>query len=350
MVIKIDYFEERDCINAKKIEEILLNLPSFCVDYNISLVSRGLSSLTRLNYINDLSIFLNWIEPNNTKVTSITTTVLESLKPIDFQRFLLKQANGRVQLKNGSTVLKKSGLKAQARKLSSIRSFYRYLFNNDMIKSNITTKVENIKESDDNHKIKRLFEDEIGLMLTAIEKNNFGDRQKSYTKNTSERDSAIISMFLGTGIRVSELVGLNISDFDFRHNCFDITRKGGKKEKLYFAEDLKSILYKWLEVRANIRLEVNENAFFISLQKRRMTVSTVEKMIKKYSKATINKSYSPHKLRATYGTELYKKTGDIYDVAIALGHKDINTTKKHSADYDDSKRRAIAGKVEVKHD
>lgn len=346
---QLTYFEERDLKNRNKIEEILSFLPDYFYGYAISLESRGLSSLSRLNYLVDLKVFIEWLsDSSGILVKDIDIRLLEGLKPIDFQSFISEQASGRIALIDGKEKLLKSGLKAQARKLSAIKSFYKYLFNNDLINSNVTTKVEAPRIIEDNHKIKRLYADEIDPMLSAVDFNNLDSHQKAYLKNTAERDNAIISLLLGTGIRVSELVGLDINDFDFKHKNFKVTRKGGKVELLYFADDLQDILEIWLNKRATLQIDKNENAMFISLQNRRMSVSSIEKMIKKYS-ASVGKEISPHKLRATYGTELYKATGDIYDVATALGHRDINTTKKHYADYDEDKKQKIAGKVRVEH-
>lgn len=88
----------------------------------------------------------------------------------------------------------------------------------------------------------------------------------------------------------------------------------------------------------------HENALFLSLKNSRLTTRSVEKLVKKYTgAANINKKITPHKLRSTYGTNLYKETGDIYLVADALGHKSVETTRQHYAAIDDD-RRKLAGK------
>ena len=87
-------------------------------------------------------------------------------------------------------------------------------------------------------------------------------------------------------------------------------------------------------------VEGSTNALFLSLQKKRIGVRAVENLVKKYSKLiTTMKNITPHKLRSTYGTSLYRETGDIYLVADVLGHKDVNTTKKHYAALEDERRR-----------
>ena len=153
---------------------------------------------------------------------------------------------------------------------------------------------------------------------------------------------AIVALFLGTGIRVSELVGLNVEDVDFKNNSFVVTRKGGNRVILYLNEEIKEYLTVYIKYRETLLLPKDEKALFISIQKTRLTTRAVENIIKKYSKIAVPlKKITPHKLRSTFGTELYRTTGDIYVVADVLGHKDVNTTKKHYAALtEDVRKRA----------
>ena len=90
---------------------------------------------------------------------------------------------------------------------------------------------------------------------------------------------------------------------------------------------------------------------FYSTQRKRIGVQAVENLVKKYARqVTTTKKITPHKLRSTYGTALYQETGDIYLVADVLGHKDVNTTKKHYAALDDSRRRQAATAVKLRED
>ena len=142
-----------------------------------------------------------------------------------------------------------------------------------------------------------------------------------------------MTLLLGTGIRVSECVGLDITDVDFRNNGIKVHRKGGAEVVVYFGDEVRTALLNYLEERNTIEaVEGSTNALFLSLQKKRIGVRAVENLVKKYSKLiTTMKNITPHKLRSTYGTSLYRETGDIYLVADVLGHKDVNTTKKHYA-------------------
>ena len=192
--------------------------------------------------------------------------------------------------------------------------------------------------------------DEVAELLELVE--NAGEhltgKKKVYYEKNKLRNIAIFTLFLGTGIRVSECVGLNIEDVDFKENRIKIIRKGGKEEYVYFGEDVAEALGNYIELsRCEIEpKEGHEHALFYSIQRRRITVRAVEELVKDYAaQVTSFKHITPHKLRSTYGTALYRQTGDIYLVADVLGHNDVNTTKKHYAAIDDDLKRSAAGAV-----
>jgi site-specific recombinase XerD len=162
---------------------------------------------------------------------------------------------------------------------------------------------------------------------------------------------AIITLFLGTGIRISECVGLDIEDIDFANKSFKVTRKGGNRVILYFSDEVDAALRSYLEERtANRNVPDSERAFFVSSHNRRISVRAVENIVKKYALiATPLKKISPHKLRSTYGTNLYRATGDIYMVADVLGHRDVNTTKKHYAAITEDRRKNAAKAVVLRN-
>ncbi len=155
---------------------------------------------------------------------------------------------------------------------------------------------------------------------------------------------------LGTGIRVSECVGLDLTDIDFKNNGIKVHRKGGYESIVYFGEEVEQALCEYLKERKEIiPMEGSANALFLSMQKKRMSVRSVENLVKKYAKlVTSLKNITPHKLRSTYGTTLYQESGDIYLVADVLGHKDVNTTRKHYAAQADERRRQAARIVRLR--
>ena len=200
----------------------------------------------------------------------------------------------------------------------------------------------------------RLEPNEVAELLDFIEScgDGLSNHQRAYYEKTKERDFAIITLLLGTGIRVSECVGLDIEDVDFKNNGIKVLRKGGNEMVVYFGPEVEKALKKYLEVRENITpLAGHEHALFYSTQRRRIGVQAIENLVKKYAREiTTTKKITPHKLRSTYGTALYQETGDIYLVADVLGHKDVNTTKKHYAALDDARRRQAAKAVRLRED
>lgn len=193
--------------------------------------------------------------------------------------------------------------------------------------------------------------DEVALLLDEVEQGDkLTDKQKNYHAKTKTRDLALLTLLLGTGIRVSECVGLNISDIDFKNGGIRIYRKGGKEVTVYFGTEVEDALLDYLEERDRIIPEQgHEDALFLSLQRRRMAVRSVENLVKKYARTVAPlKPITPHKLRSTYGTNLYRETGDIYLVADVLGHSDVNTTKRHYAALEDERRRSARNKVRLR--
>ena len=280
-------------------------------------------------------------------MTDFTIDVLDQVKALDleeYQEYLKVYQAGDKTETNGERGLK--------RKISALRSFYAYFYKREMIETNPTVLIDVPKIHDKN--IIRLDTDEVALLLDYIE--HCGDtltgQKRVYYEKTKERDLAIVTLLLGTGIRVSECVGLDIEDVDFKNNGIKVTRKGGNEMVVYFGPEVEKALKRYIEVRENIiPLEGHEHALFYSAQRRRIGVQAVENLVKKYaSQITTTKKITPHKLRSTYGTTLYQETGDIYLVADVLGHKDVNTTKKHYAAIDDARRRQAAKFVKLRED
>lgn len=228
---------------------------------------------------------------------------------------------------------------------------FKHFFNKNMISVDNAAKVSTPKLHD--KPIIRLDSDEIFNIIDAAETGDgLTPHQRAYHDKTRVRDCAILMLFLGTGIRISELVGLNNEDINFKDNSFIVTRKGGSKSILYFDDDVAAALQRYLDYKeANYEDLKDPTALFISNKKGRITVRAVENLVGKYAKIVSPlKKISPHKLRSTYGTQLYRATGDIYIVADVLGHKDVNTTRKHYAAISDDNRREVAGKVKLKRE
>ena len=350
-ISRTTYREHTDTENILKLRQVLSTLPAFCKDY-FRAIDSTTTTKTRISYAYDIRIFFQFLLDENPvfknyAMTDFSVDVLDQIKAIDleeYMEYLKVYQNGDKTETNGERGLK--------RKISALRSFYAYYYKREMIHSNPTVLIDVPKIHDKS--IIRLDTDEVALLLDYIE--HCGDsltgQKRVYYEKTKERDLAIVTLLLGTGIRVSECVGLDIEDVDFKNNGIKVTRKGGNEMVVYFGEEVEKALKRYLEVRAGITpLAGHEHALFYSAQRKRMGVQAVENMVKKYSRQiTTTKKITPHKLRSTYGTALYQETGDIYLVADVLGHKDVNTTKKHYAALDDARRRQAATAVRLRED
>ncbi len=343
-----NYYLDRNRKNMRKLNEMLAELPPFCSVFFIG-IQDTTTPLTRLNYAVDLKLFFNYLVTYETQffnrqIQSITIADIDEIDSQLIERFMAYIA---YYDKDDGTVLT-NGERGKLRKLSSLRAFFKYFFCKDMLRANVASKVRSPKLHE--KPIIRLEESETAeLMYSCDTLSGFSEHQKKYNENFKTRDNAIISLFLTTGIRVSECVGLNVDDINFNLNSFRVTRKGGNQVILYFGEETAEILKNYLLYRDTLQIPKEEQALFISSQKKRMSVRSMEYLVKKYARvATPLKKITPHKLRSTYGTNLYRETKDIYIVAEVLGHKDVNTTKKHYAAITDDVRRSVAGVVKLK--
>lgn len=347
---RITYHEQTDIKHTLKLREVLKTMPSFVMDY-----FRGIepttTTRTRISYAYDIRIFFQFLLDENPRfkkytLTDFKVTELDLITALDIEEYMeyLKVYTDRKddQVTNGERGLK--------RKMSALRSFYAYYYKKEMIKTNPTVLADMPKLHEKN--IIRLEADEVASLLDYIEScgETLTGQKKVYYEKTKERDLAMITLLLGTGIRVSECVGLDVEDVDFNNNGIKVTRKGGSEMVVYFGEEVETALRNYLEVRSGITpVAGHEHALFYSTQRKRIGIQAVENMVKKYSRQiTTTKKITPHKLRSTYGTALYRETGDIYLVADVLGHKDVNTTRKHYAAMDDNRRRKAAKAVRMR--
>lgn len=344
----LNYYNEQKVRNTDKLRNVLRDLPDFALDFFVGIEGKT-SALTRLNYAYDLRTFFNWaVKETNLfrgkTVYDLELSDLEKFHTTHFERYMSYLSSYTDE--NGEIVT--NGERGKARKIAAVRSFYKYFFRREMISVDVASKIEMPKLHE--KPIIKLEDDEVHKFLSVVD-GGYGleGHQKGFHKITRTRDVAIITLLLGTGLRVSECVGLNVSDIDFRINALTVTRKGGNQVILYFSDEVKVALYDWLREREKNALLIDEPALFVSLQNRRITPRAVEKLVKKYAGiVTPLKHITPHKLRSTYGTRLYHATQDIYIVADVLGHKDVNTTKKHYAAISDDIRRKASTAVSLR--
>ncbi len=343
---KENYYTKRNIQDIDKTNELLDFLPPFCQDYFLGIETRT-SCQTRLKYAYDLRIFFDFLCKKKYRKKEVTDLTLEDLEGVtnnDIELFLSYLSHYRFNDKELSC-----DERAKARKLSAVRAMFKYFFNKGLIEVDNSAKVQTPKQHE--KEIIRLEAEEVSRLLDVAESGNGLSRHASgYHNKTKIRDTAILTLFLGTGIRISELVGLDNDSFDFSNNSFIVTRKGGNKAILYFSDEVRYALQEYIAEKSNDeKIPESETAFFLSMQYKRINVRSVEILVKKYSRmVTPLKKITPHKLRSTYGTRLYNETGDIYIVADVLGHKDVNTTKKHYAAITEDNRKKVADAVKLR--
>lgn len=342
------YHEQERNKCTLELRELQNELPKFLRDYFRG-IENSTAPRTQIGYAIDLRTFFEFVKDNNSTyrdvdIHDIGIDILSQLNAQDIEEYLdyLKY-----YVKNGHEYTNDE--RAIKRKLSALRSMYNYFHKKRIIDENPVLQVDMPKL----HKkqIIRLDNDEVDDLLNVVES---GDR---LTKKQAEchdklkvRDMAILTLLLGTGMRVSECVGINLEDVDYINDRIKIVRKGGYESFVYYGEEVRQALLDYMEERDEIdALEGHKNALFLSSQRRRITVRSVELLVKKYASTVTGKHITPHKLRSTYGTNLYKETGDIYLVADVLGHSDVNTTRKHYAELEEDRKKSVKDAVVIRH-
>lgn len=344
------YHDQVQIQQTLKLREVLATLPPFCKNFFRGM-DNTISTRTKLGYALDLRIFFEFLHENNSYLSKMPITeyklpVLDQVGKEDIEEYMEYLAYYE---KDGKEYTNDE--RGKARKLASLRSFYNYFFTSELIEKNPAALVKMPKLHQ--KEIIRLDPDEVATLLDAVENgDNMTKSELKYHAKTKVRDLALLTLLLGTGIRVSECVGLDMQDVDFKNNGIKIRRKGGYEAIVYFGDEVENALRDYIRLREEIiPVSGHENALFLSMQNKRISVRSVENLVKKYAgKVTSLKKITPHKLRSTYGTTLYQETGDIYLVADVLGHKDVNTTRKHYAAQADSRRRMAANVVKLRSD
>ncbi len=346
------YYKEKRKNLTLRLRELLAELPDFAKQFIYSKELRTQTS-TLVSYSYDLLTFfrfLTYINPmfkdyptKNFTIYDIKDLTAEDI--VEYQRYLELNTNP-------DTELHENGKRAIARKMSALRGLYQHLYIHEYIEKNPMLLVPMpVIKKDKN--IIRMNSTEINDLLNAIEYGNeqMTERQKKYCEKTKNRDLAILTLMLGTGIRVSECAGLDETDVDFVDNSLTIVRKGGGQDVIYFGDEVADVLLNYIEGERSriIPNTGHEKALFYSLQNKRISIDAIENLVKKYAKMAVpNKKITPHKLRSTYGTALYRETGDIRLVADVLGHENVNTTIAYYAAIEDEHKRQAADAVSVR--
>ena len=307
-------------------------LNSFC-NY---MSHKNRSKLTIEQYTTDLCMFFQYLRAS--RKNPVPTE--EELKAEPIGDFSMDEIR---EIKNGDIfrflryVSEERGNKAsaRARKLSAIKSFFKYLVNvREALPSNPAAVIESPKI--DKRLPKHLSLDESVELLEAVEND-------TESKNR-ERDYCIITLFLNCGMRLSELVGINLSDIDRNFTKLRVIGKGNKERVVYLNDAARQSLAAYMQVRGGGREIKDKNALFISRLGRRVSKQTVQHIVYKYlAEAGLEfRHLSVHKLRHTAATLMYQEGHvDVRVLKEILGHEQLNTTQIYTHVNNEQVREAM---------
>lgn len=305
--------KEMDLKIEQWISEKLLNHGSEVKAWMTHL-SKNKTPMTRRAYLGYMNQYIQYCNKHELKLLEI--------KPMHIDQYIdeLKQKG------NGNEIINA--------KLSALISFYKFLQLNDLIIKNPCDKIEKLK-IEDNHHIVSLTDKEINQIKNSIEKGNNRIRNQKF----KSRDLAIIALGCSTGLRISEILNIDIEDINMENKTIEVIVKGDRRRTIYFGDNTKNLLQEWIDDREMILDGAEINALFINASNNRLGVNAVREMLKKETSG-LDKHITPHKMRSTCAMNLYDKTGDIYLVAEQLGHKNIKNTMIYAEATEEKRRQA----------
>lgn len=284
---------------------------------------KGNSEKTVCEYLLDLRTFFRFMrfkesgenfERSEFEKISISDITLDDIKAVTPQLIIEFLMHTGIEMGNSTTT--------RMRKLSSLKSLFHYLYGKKrLIDFNPTSDIDSPKKSKTLPKYLSV-EESVRLLETV--------RSDAESK-TQERDYAIITLFLNTGMRLSELVGLNLESFDSDLNYVKVRGKGDKERVIYLNKAAKSAVTSYLRIRLDPRfIRTSDHALFLSARQQRISNKTVQWMIYKYLglAGLGSRGLSVHKLRHTAATLMYQSGKvDIRVLKDILGHEQLNTTQ-----------------------
>lgn len=339
------------------LQQFLADMPDFVYDY-IEIAYTGESINTQLGYTIDIKVFLDYLRRFKFKevksLEEFTPEHMEQVTARDLNSFgaYLREYESEYTTPDGKTVkrIRRNGAFGINRKLSGVRGLFSYLYKNDMISQNVTEKVDFKKL---HQKMKKPLTCQETMRLIDViynGENYYEGRDLTEYLRRKKRDAALFTTYLGTGCRVSELINLNLDDLDFDTSSFIVTRKGGEQQEIFMPVQVENELFDYFTERSEMKDLKEPEALFVNRQGRRMTVSGVEKLLKKYC-MTVNITHPdktrPHALRRTFACNLLSDGVDIKMVAELMGHKNIDVTHRYYAQYAAKRRKEIMRSFEV---
>lgn len=314
------------------------SFPQVLKDYaSYTVTIKGNSEKTVCEYLLDLRTFFRFyiIKRDDLELTDneIEKLSIKSITEDDVKKVTQKMI---IEFLMYTGLERENSTTTRMRKLSSLRSFYRYAYTKErIVESNPTADIDAPKKAKTLPKY--LTVDEAVRLLESVKADN--------ESKTKARDYAIIALFLNTGIRLSELVGLNLQSFDSELSFIKVIGKGNKERIVYLNNAAKSAVEAYLRVRLDPKhVRTSDNAFFLSGREQRISNKTVQFIVYKYLKLAglESKGLSVHKLRHTAATLMYQSGKvDIRVLKDILGHEQLNTTQIYTHVVDRNLEEAV---------
>ena len=322
-------------VKRMNIAEEYADFPEIIKEYiSYKLAIQGCSVKTVQEYSLDLKNFFKYyIASKSGKPTDSETLSCISILSVDLETVKRVKTEDIYQYLFFVTEARSNSNAAKARKLSAIKGFYKYLVaKRRYFEENPVANIESPKQKKALPKYLSL-EESLNLLETV--KNDKGSK-------TILRDYAIITLFLNCGMRVSELVGINLNDIDRNLRSLRVVGKGNKERIIYLNEACAQAISSYLAERMGINAKTN--ALFLSSREQRISVKTVQWMVYKYldMSGLESKRYSVHKLRHTAATLMYQSGNvDVRVLKDILGHEQLNTTQIYTHVSNESMEEAM---------
>lgn len=335
-------------------KEKLLQLPDFICDFLFSIQKKQIR--TRLEYAKDLGIFLEYLHLidkfGDKNIMDFTAKDMEVLEERDIWNFLdfLTSYKKTFLTTTGKSKTQEftNGDVGKSRKIATIHEFFAYLLDKELIAKDVSRKVDITLHAKKSIKDRLDFKDIEKFYSTIIDDVNIENTRKQiFHEKVKFRDYIIVLIFSYTGIRVSELVQLDINEISIDKKAMVVVRKGGDQEKVPIPSRILEDIAEYVERRkqmTGLEGEAN-NALFISLHRKRIDPRTVRQMLEKYrQRSGIDIKITPHVFRRTFGTRHYNRYRDMFLTAKIMGHSSAETTRRFYADPDEER---IAGSMDV---
>lgn len=331
----------------KQTNKIVRTLPGYVEDF-IFENKDAKQPQTLLGYTRDITLLFDYLkyigEIDTDDYTDVPVKTFDKLTTRDIQRFLdyLEDYEKEYTTTNGKIVIQnfQNSTFGKSRKLAAIREWFNYLEEKKLIEKNVAKTVK-FKVQKRGYIKERLSTEQIKKLFTIPEEDE--SNKKIHAQHVALRNVTIMKILAYSGIRVSELVQLDIDDLLLNEETMLIIRKGGKKEKIDLAPQIIEQLEKYLPYRKTLEAKTNEdkNALFLSMQRKRPNTRSIRDMLKKAGEeAEIPFNVTPHVLRRTFGTNHYNQNQDMYLTASVLGHSSADTTKNHYVAIDENRKRS----------